>query len=584
MAIIQFENGTKVEFNGTPTQADIEEVAAKVLGKKKEQVSPSQSGDEESAAEFNPVFASKTGESALSAVAKAAGNLPGSAANFAVGLVKSLNPIAIAKNIGQFGSGVAQDAQKRKQEQAEIDAASVAKSKLSGLAPETQKGIGRILNKPATPSIGDVVKAVPSAAFQTLVPKAAQQAIAGDTIGAQRSLTNDPFGQVAPLVLAAEGGARAIGKGAAVDAAISKTGKLVTEPVKSILGKTKSAVGSAAEFGVAQTTGLAPETIRTLVKDPEAFAKADAAGNTRLTTANKVAAAIDDTIEYMSSTGEQYGGIRNAKTPVMVPEGTIAAVLSEFGVQVGKNGKLIMDAESRPLSGGDVAAIEHFISQYGEGKVRTSNAMMNARNGLDNLSKWDASKTDNSTAVARMIRDAYDDVAKKQIPGLKELDYEYAPAAKLMRDIKRDYINADKTLKDGAINKIANLLGKGKESVLARLEKISPGISSDIRIVKALEDVEYAKGQKVGSYTRSLAGLGGGFAAGGLAGAIVGAILTSPQVAVFFLKNYGRAAGLTAEMISSIKSKMDSGTKLTPKEAAAFKSVIEAAAQNQQPE
>ena len=393
----------------------------------------------------------------------------------------------------------------------------------------------------------------------------------------ERTAINDPVGLATDVLSILGGGAALIGKGATLGKAISKTAQVVTKPVAKSAETLGGVAKSTTKFGVSQATGLSPETINTIIRNPEAFSAAEKSGTTRLTVASKVKKSIDAAIDDLSGLGKEYETIRATKTPVIIPEGTIKSVLSKYGLSV-KERKIITTAESRPLSPGDITNIEHFINQFGEGNIKTPNALLNARKALDNLSSWDASKTEMSDIVARDLRKAYDTQGKKQISGLTELDTKYAPEAQLLKQIKKDYIKPDGTLKDGAISKIANLIGKGKEKVLDRLERIEPGITKDIKIVKALEDVEVTKGQKVGTYVRALTPGAVAFGLGGVPGAILGvvsAILASPTIAVALLKTYGRLVGASSGLIARIVSKLEHGIPLKGEEKIIMRKVIE---------
>jgi len=48
-------------------------------------------------------------------------------------------------------------------------------------------------------------------------------------------------------------------------------------------------------------------------------------------------------------------------------------------------------------------------------------------------------------------------------------------------------------LKDNYIQTISNITGKGKEIKLEKLEKINPNLAEQVRIYKALEDVDFVQ-------------------------------------------------------------------------------------------
>src|ERR1044072_668142 len=90
MATITFENGTRVDFHGTPTQRDIEEVAASI-GLSKSRHQP---------------FPAKSAEVPLAAGLKTAANLPSSAFNLAKTVVDAVaHPVRTAEALGDTVTG-----------------------------------------------------------------------------------------------------------------------------------------------------------------------------------------------------------------------------------------------------------------------------------------------------------------------------------------------------------------------------------------------------------------------------------------------------------------------------------------------
>ena len=126
----------------------------------------------------------------------------------------------------------------------------------------------------------------------------------------------------------------------------------------------------------------------------------------------------------------------------------------------------------------------------------------------------------------------------------------------MLSQVRKDIIDA-KTgdLKDGAISKIANLTGKGKENLLARMKEIVPDIDQRVRIIKAVEDIERASGLKTGTYTRGL--IAGGGALTGNIPAIIAAILTQPQIAVPILKGAGYVGQRAVPILRALRAIVD---------------------------
>lgn len=340
--------------------------------------------------------------------------------------------------------------------------------------------------------------------------------------------------------------------------------------------KVKGAVGKGSEYVAGQAYGLKPETVQTIIKNPKYFTAREMSKIDRESIFNRVKGAVEGRMEGLSETGKAYDAIRKSGERVIFKNNPVDDVLRKYGVTV-QNGKLLTTAESVPLSTGDINAIEGFMKQYGQQEL-SANGFLNARKALSNMARYDASKTDMADKIAREIRRAYDAEGKKALTGLAKLDAQYAPEIQLLGKVKKVIFNNDGSLKDNAVSAIANLTGKGKEQVLKRMEKIIPGIAEDVNILKAIEDISYAEGQKVGTYMRAGLGVGTGALAGGPVGAVVGAIITSPRVGVSLLRSYGKFKNISSNFINGMINKMKSGKKLVGKELDTMNGAVDTAA------
>ena len=98
MAIIKFENGIRVRFNGNPNQTDIEEMALNLgIGNNNQK----QFQDVKSTSDA--FFPSNKNDNPLIAGAKAIGNLPKSIYEFGKGIVSAVShPIQTVKTVGNI--------------------------------------------------------------------------------------------------------------------------------------------------------------------------------------------------------------------------------------------------------------------------------------------------------------------------------------------------------------------------------------------------------------------------------------------------------------------------------------------------
>lgn len=365
---------------------------------------------------------------------------------------------------------------------------------------------------------------------------------------------------------------KAVGLGVRAAKPITQAGLKVGEEALGQTGKLTKKTGKAL---IQETTGLSQDALEQIVRNPEAFTKKSIADFDRVNVANRVKETIDKRLDDLSGLGKEYNKLRQSAQVVELPEGGIFKRLKDkYNIEFDDAGKIIRTAKTKPLSTGDAIAIEDFARIFGNEKFLDVEEFLNARSSLSTLSKFDTAKTTASTQIAKDLRAFYDEAGKRQIKGLKEIDTQFAPEIKLMNQIKKDFLKPDGELKDNAISKIANLTGKGKEKTLERLEKIAPGIGEQIKILKALEDIEYSKGRTVGAYTRGM--IRGGAIITGNVPAIVVAIATAPQVVVPLLREFGRLRIVTRQFIDKIISKLKRGVKLTKEES----DVVEQAIKN----
>lgn len=454
----------------------------------------------------NPTFEYTGKENPLQAGLKAAGNLPSSAYNFGKGIATAvLNPIDTLKSVSNVAVGGVQKLIPGEQDKEESfnQFAKMLKNRYGSLDALT------------------------------------------------KTATEDPFGFGTDILSLFSGGASLVGKTATVSKGISTLSKVATSPVAKTADFISPLVSKTSKFVTSQATGLNPETITELLKNPQAFK--GVTSESRVVTANAVKEALDNRLNELSGLGKEYQVLRETPQPVVVTPGGVGKVLNKYGIKLDENNKILTSAESRPLSQADRAGIQDFIDNYATEPVLSSNGLLNVREALSNLSKYDSAKTSLSTNIARDLRSFYDDLGKTQIKGLKELDAKYAPERNLLSQVKKDIIDP-KTgeLKDGAISKIANLTGKGKENLLNRMKEIVPDIEQRVRVIKSVEDIERAMGLKTGTYVR--AAVGGGALFTGNVPVIVMSILTQPQIAVPLLKGAGYVGQKAIPIIEALKS------------------------------
>lgn len=160
-----------------------------------------------------------------------------------------------------------------------------------------------------------------------------------------------------------------------------------------------------------------------------------------------------------------------------------------------------------------------------------------------NLSENTITRILNSTGKGQ---DIVADKLNELVPGLtgkvKQLQEINAEMARLRSGI----MDEKGHLLDGAANRIANAGGVGKDLLSSRLEEVAPGIGGKIRFLKAVEDIQGAKGIKTGAYVKAgLMLVNGPFG-------VAAFILTHPDVAVPLLRKFGASAEEAGKIASDL--------------------------------
>jgi len=494
-------------------------------------------------------------ETGLQAGINAAKNTIPSAVNFGKGVIQSFNPLNTAKTIGDIGTSFSEGSK--------------------------EMGTGKL--------ILETIKGLPKATYEGLVPKAIRQGISGDIQGASKSIQEDPFGTIAPIVFGVKGGVEGLAKGElaknkatmknyvenigeniknktpipeqkttfqginkGIDTGISKTAGLITKPITAITSKIGQGLGNLSTSLTSHITSLDPSTIKQILSNPEEFSKIAQENNTRGGLAGEVKASIDTRLKDLTETGKGYDSIRNSTQTLQAPN-FMADVLYENGLKL-KNGKIISDTNSITRNTADINALQKFYDNWGNKTIFTPNEFLNMRGDIAELSKWDKvtgmGKTKASESIGKSIYDKANSIMRDtQLPELEKLDEIYAPEVKFLKQVKKDYLNPDGTFKDNAVSKIAN--AGNKTELLKRLEGIMPGITKRLEILKAVEDIQSSMGAKVGTYTRGVL-QGGAFLTGNIAG-IIAMIVTHPNNAVKILRQAGYTANNIAPIIQTLK-------------------------------
>lgn len=358
--------------------------------------------------------------------------------------------------------------------------------------------------------------------------------------------------------------------------AVAKAGaKVVWAPLK--FGK------NMVEVFVNRLSGLTKEERDFIKKNPELteeFLKWDKNSQTLL---DKIIDRFNGLDLEKKLEGEEYEKIRNSNTPVKIGD-----ILSKMSERLEKGG-LELTSEWVKVNKNYTPALNNKFTEMGQfiDELRklwnsaTAEDVWWARRQIDTLAKWDgipAGLEADAINLIRDIRGILDSELKKQVPTLKDLDKTYVKTIGEIKELKQDWFNKDGTLRDTAYSKIRNLTKQGSnQPKLARLERLLPGISEELRGLAVAESVEKAGKQMVGQYASQIFGVWGGIAAitGLLSGGLsawplilwaLGATLATPKNLVKLLKFQWNIS----KWFNKIIDKISNGIKLTPWETLEF--------------
>lgn len=331
-------------------------------------------------------------------------------------------------------------------------------------------------------------------------------------------------------------------------------------------------VPAVARFGLAKASGLQPKTIETALTRG---AELKAANVSRETIGTKAKNAFDNLGQKISDVGGAYNPIRTSGQTVSIPQGYWDKSLKNLGINLGSDG-LVSREISRVMTGADKNAIDDFLTTYAKEGTVSADDFLRAREALANVAKYDAAKTTTSSLVSENLRADLNASFRNQIKGLEELDAAYSPLKNFLKEV-RVAIDRDGNVK---LSKVVNSLKKGNEAALATLEKLHPGITKDLEILSALEDIELAAGQKIGAYAQHILFSGGlGASISGIPGGFLGILISNPKIIIPILEHYSIGKDMLKSGLDHILKKILTGVKPNPEEAQIVSEAIQNAFQ-----
>lgn len=314
------------------------------------------------------------------------------------------------------------------------------------------------------------------------------------------------------------------------------------KPLVSELGIDENFAGNVVKSVVAQTSGVTPQTqtfLRSLPKDvfETKFSKEvlDNPLKYETDTLGTISKDLEDVLGEKGKIGAKYGEVVNKAKPFKFNDKAFVDLIkNNTNLEYNPKTGFIKNADSVNVADTDLNKINNLVKVYKGQKTITGRQFMELRKAVGQLAYDNGIKTQAGKKLAKDIYEGLNSQYRGKIKGLDKLDAEFSPAQgdidELSEYFQKDPRTGELTISDSANSKVANLLNRGKENKLARIEKYIPDIRDRLEYASALRNIVNAQGNMVGTYGRAGTQLGGvllGGSVGGIPGAVAALIAHS---------------------------------------------------------
>ena len=361
-----------------------------------------------SAEEFNKKYEMNTSipdqeliTSKIGIMAKTLKSMPASTWNFAKRVITALNPLTTFKTISQIPT------------------------EFKGLQKEAG-GTKKALEL--------TTKEIPSTLYKGLVPKATQQIIKGDYIGAANTIATDPVGEILPYLMLAKYGFDKMGKGAEFDKAIQTIASPITKPTSFVAQKIGQFIGKTGATTLGLTTGKGITSIEEAYKRSPEY-QASIKGKT---TPQGVVDIAKDAIENIKEQRriEYVSKLEQIPTKGNLDFSDIQAQLNtqlkRFRIGIDEKGRLDFSKSSIRNDGAavnDITTIYEDISGWKDFSPRGLDVL---KQGISDL----YSPTARSRAFVEATQKVISDTLKSQVPEYSKLTESYKQYSDLLDEMK----------------------------------------------------------------------------------------------------------------------------------------------------
>lgn len=224
---------------------------------------------------------------------------------------------------------------------------------------------------------------------------------------------------------------------------------------------------------------------------------------------------FDEAKQEKAMEWEVYDAIKKSNTPVKIKGilDDISKILKRNWLELTNDGIKINKTFSK-AGISKINELSNFINDLrnlgdnanGEG-VHWTRQLVDGIIEYDKEVKWADAVVNN---MLKDVRGAIDNGIRRDIPALKDIDAKYAQTLKDIRELRQDWIDKDGKLKDGAYSKVRTITNKwANQPKLARIERLIPNITQELKSLAAAEAIERAWKSLVGQYANQIIWVGG---------------------------------------------------------------------------
>lgn len=214
--------------------------------------------------------------------------------------------------------------------------------------------------------------------------------------------------------------------------------------------------------------------------------------------------------ENLSDTGKAYKPIRELDIDVDTKEvrSLIDSELEKANIKRNPDWSYSFADSSIWSKKSEKALLETINDVYNRESVKPWVALNIRRKISDRI--WSNSDvSDEGRRLITKIREKYNDLLKKQIPGLRELDAKYSAQRAEYDAVKSDFFDKKGEIKSDALSKFINISKDRNRTRLERLSKLSPEADDASRAILAYEDMTNAMWTKTATYAQQWLGAAG---------------------------------------------------------------------------